>query len=117
MILVHFMEETQMTDSEKTLAQPPEGYFAIENDINFQDVFAEIAGVTEYSVDGVHYVNLSFLSQRVVPYADEKGRPAMSKIEFKRVGSVTLTHDKAVALRDSLIENLGDTPKGAEKKS
>ena len=105
-----------MTDVENMQNNAIAGLTTIENDDHFNDVFAEIAGVTEYSVDGVHYVNLSFLSHRVIPYADESGKPVMSKVDVKRVASVTLTHDKAVALRNSLIQNLGDTPRGQENK-
>ena len=103
-----------MTDSKKIFMEAPTGFSEIESDTHFQDIFAEIAGVTEYSVDGMEYVNLSFLSHRVAPFADEKGRPSLSRVGLKLVGSVTMTHAKAVALRDSLIANLRDEQEDGE---
>lgn len=104
-----------MTNSKKMSNTKLKSLEPIENDVHFHDVFAEIAGVTEFSVEGVHYVNLSFLSHRVVPFADENGKPSVSRIDVKRVASVTMTHDKAVALRNSMIRSLGDVPKGDEE--
>lgn len=114
MILLHIREELQMTNSDKKLTTETDASTKIENDDHFHDVFAEITGVTEYSVDGVHYVNLSFLTHRVLPYTDEVGRPASSKIEIRRVGSVTMIRDKAVALRNALNANLKDEPEDQE---
>jgi len=102
-----------MTDSEKKLI-PDEAVTKIENDAHFHDVFADIAGVTEYNLDGSHYVNLSFLSHRVLPYADENGHPSVSRIDIRRVASVTLTREKAIALRNALNANLTDEPHDVE---
>lgn len=74
----------------------------------FMTFFADITGVTEYNIDGTVYVNLSFLSHRVFPYADESGHPSSSRVDIKRVASVTLTRDKAIALRNALNANLSD---------
>lgn len=82
----------------------------IENDVNFTDVYAEIAGVTEYRIDDNHYVNLSFLTNRVTSHADENGVPVASQVVIKKVASVTMSHDRAIALRDALVSNLKDTP-------
>lgn len=106
-----------MANSEKRHHNQSADFHRIDNDYHFHDVFAEITGVTEYNVDGVHFVNLSFFSHRVAPFADETGRPARSKIDVKRVASITLTHDKAVALRDALTANLGDSPRYMEKEN
>jgi len=88
----------------------------IQNAQNYTEMYAEIVGVTEYSVDGAHYVTLTFLSHSVDPYADASGMPSKSLINLKRVGSVTMTHTRALALRDSLIKNLGDKPNGVETR-
>lgn len=82
----------------------------IENDPGFNDVFAEIAGVTEYRIDDNHYVNLSFLTNRVTSHADENGVPVASQVVVKKVASVTMSYDRAIALRDALVTNLKDTP-------
>ncbi|MGC6032819.1 hypothetical protein [Enterobacter hormaechei] len=95
-----------MTHSDKKLTPEEEAVTRIENDPHFHDVFADIAGVTEYDIDGSHYVNLSFLTHRILPYADENGRPSSSRIDIRRVASVTLTREKAIALRDALNANL-----------
>ncbi|MBF2906286.1 hypothetical protein HKB08_02080 [Escherichia coli] len=102
-----------MNESDKK-STPEEAMNRIENDVHFHDVFADIAGVTEYNLDGAHYVNLSFLSHRVLPYADDTGRPSSSRIDIKRVASVTLTREKAIALRDTLNANLTDEPHDVE---
>lgn len=54
-----------MTNSEKKRTPKEEAVMKIENDEHFHDVFADIAGITEYNLDGAHYVNFSFLSHRV----------------------------------------------------
>ncbi|EIM2928289.1 hypothetical protein ACOVH1_003371 [Klebsiella pneumoniae] len=97
-----------MTNSEKNVKAAPFGVTKIENAEHFHDVFADITGVTEYNIDGTVYVNLSFLSHRVFPYADESGHPSSSRVDIKRVASVTLTRDKAIALRNALNANLSD---------
>lgn len=80
----------------------------IEHDPTFRDVFAEVVGMTEYNVNGVNYVNLSFLGNKVASLVDEHGRPVSSRIELRKVGSVTMTLDRAVALRDALVKGLID---------
>ncbi|HGT2664508.1 TPA: hypothetical protein ACM2MD_000069 [Raoultella planticola] len=99
-----------MTDSDKKLNAAQESATRIENAEHFHDVFADIAGVTEYNLDGSQYVNLSFLGHRVLPYADENGHPSSSRIDIRRVASVTLTREKAIALRNALNANLTDEP-------
>jgi len=78
----------------------------IENDPSFKDVYAEIVGLTEYHVNGVDYVNFSFLGHKVASLVDEQGRPASARIELKKVGSVTMTLDRAIALREAMIGGL-----------
>ncbi|WP_317180023.1 hypothetical protein [Lelliottia amnigena] len=103
-----------MKDSDKKFTPEQVAVTRIENDNHFHDVFADIAGITEYNLDGSHYVNLSFLSHRVLPYADENGHPSSSRIDIKRVASVTLTREKAIALRNTLNANLTDEPHDVE---
>ncbi|MEW5234321.1 hypothetical protein ACV8SH_04620 [Citrobacter portucalensis] len=103
-----------MTNSEKKRTPEEEAVIEIENDVHFHDVFADIAGVTEYNLGGTHYVNLSFLIHRVIPYADENGTPSSSRIDIKRVSSVTMTREKAIALRNALNNNLTDEPHDVE---
>lgn len=88
-----------------------EKFHVIENDESFVDVFSDSAGLTCYNSNGTDLVNLTFLSNKVTSYADEHGRPNSSRIELKRVSSVTMTIERAIALRDMLINSLPSVTK------
>ncbi|MBM7346085.1 hypothetical protein [Pantoea coffeiphila] len=91
-----------------SITEKEEKLRVIENDPTFRDVFAEIVGMTEYNANGVTYVNLSFLGNKVISLVDEHGRPMSSRIQLKKVGSVTMTLDRAIALRDALVKGLSE---------
>lgn len=86
----------------------------IENDPSFMDVFSEIAGITQYHANGVDYVNISFMAHKVSSMTDEQGRPVISKIGLKKVSSVTMTLDRAIALRDALVGGMVVKPSDEE---
>lgn len=78
----------------------------IEHDASFRDVFADVVGLTEYNVNGTHYVNFSFIGNKVTSLVDSEGTPASARVELKKVGSVTMTLERAQALHDALTTAL-----------
>lgn len=80
--------------------------FVIESDSGSRDYYADVAGVIEYKAEGQDYVNFAFLSNKVVHLMTSEGIPANANVTLKKVASVTMTLERALALQDILNDTL-----------
>ncbi|MBK5075195.1 hypothetical protein I2492_19590 [Budviciaceae bacterium CWB-B4] len=73
---------------------------------SFVDTFADIGGVSGYSIDGVDYVNFSFIKHACIPHLDDDGQPFGSTLSMEKVASITMTKRGAQAMYGILKEML-----------
>ncbi|CAI0731977.1 Uncharacterised protein [Serratia plymuthica] len=93
-----------------------EKLFVIESDEGSRDYFAEIAGVIEYKANGQDYVNFAFLSNKVEHLMTSAGQPATANVTLKKIASVTMTLERAMALQDILNSTIEEHKKQNIKK-
>lgn len=75
----------------------------VGNSPSFVSVYAEIAGCTLYTMNGsTRMATLLFMNNELVPHQNQRGEIVGQDFRLKKVASVTMTHDQARKLYESL---------------
>lgn len=87
----------------------------VSNVHGMMDVYADMCGVTNYIVNGMPLVNISFLQHVVTPFLNEQNVPGDMKISVQRVASVNLSEPQALAVMEALKKHFETMPSKKEK--
>jgi len=88
-----------------------EDILEVGNSQSFVSVYAEMAGCTLYTVNGgTKMATLLFMNNDIVPHQNAGGAIVGQDFRLQKVASVTMTHDQAKKLYETLktqFENQG----------